>query len=141
MRMQVNVQTRLALIEDWRWEMIHGEDASPLNILLYLLVKQNDVIVNGFDHRDTSSLEQFIAEKVKCFYAHRPMIIPLNVLEVSNARIRFQQLRFDVVEFSDLGPLQRTYSSGFIEELERQQHAEHRPRILRRSDSVCRSFL
>lgn len=118
MKMLVNVQTRLALIDEWRWELIHGEDANPLHILLYLLVKQNDIIVNGFDHRHVTGHDLYIANEVRNYFSHRPIRLPLGILEVSNARIQCSFLVFDVVEQDHREPLPTTFTADSLIDLE-----------------------
>lgn len=131
MKMLVNVQTRLALIEEWRWELIHGEDANPLHILLYLLVKQNDIIVNGFDHRHVTGHDLYIANEVRNYFLHRPMRVPLGILEVSNARIQCSFLVLDVVEQDHRESLPTTFTADSLIDLERIPRFERKPQPLR----------
>lgn len=140
MRIAVNIPTRLALIDDWRWNLIHGEDAKPLNVLLYLLVKENNLIVEGFDHRQMCETTQYIAQQVSAFYGNRPMALPLEIKTIGNPRILFNQLRFDIVETSN-ACLPHERSAGTFAQLADEQRIPRNSVLLRNRDAFLRRLL
>ncbi|WBF04813.1 hypothetical protein [Erwinia phage vB_Ea277G] len=101
MRFTVECHGRLSFIEEVCYELIDGENYNLLDILLYILVKDNDLIVDGFDHRAIGGGELFVAEKVRNIYGKRAMHLPSYVHAVKDPKLSCGFLSMTEVDVRD----------------------------------------
>lgn len=101
MRIAVECNGRLSYIEELCFELIDGETYNHLEILLYMLVKDNDLIIDGFDHRRVGGGEMFVAEKVRAIYGHRGIDLPSYIRAVKDARLTCGWLTMTEVNVRD----------------------------------------
>lgn len=101
MRIAIECHGRLSYIEELCGEIIDGEHYNHLEILLYILVKDNDLIVDGFDHRRIGQGEFFVAEKLREIYRRRRMGIPNFIHAVKDPRLTCGVLTMTEVNIRD----------------------------------------
>lgn len=87
MKFTVECHGRLSFIEELCYELIDGEQYNHLQILLYILVKDNNLIIDGFDHRYIGGGERFVAEKVREIYGKRGIALPNHLCAVKDVRL------------------------------------------------------
>lgn len=101
MRIAVECHGRLSFIEELCFELIDGETYNQLEILLYMLVKDNDLIIDDFDHRRIGGGELFVAEKVREIYGKRAMQLPPWVQAVKDPKLTCGVLTMTEVSIRD----------------------------------------
>lgn len=98
MKVNIDCHNRFGLIDDIRFELIHGEEARPLEIILYILVKDSNIIIDNFDHRKLRGGEGFIADRVRKTYGYRPIILPEGFMYYSYPIVRCRNLIFQTMD-------------------------------------------
>lgn len=101
--MNINIECvhRLGFIQELCDELIDGETYNHLHILLYILVKDNDLIIDGFDHRWVVGGELYVADKVRHRFGHRPLELPPGLYAIENPRLTCGRLVMKEVRLND----------------------------------------